>query len=84
MISQHRLYTGRVKFQRDKTTVKPEAEALEGQFIVVEALWLIEEGPFEGQWHMGITDYHRYRLAPNIFWMPSGDLVDLKEIPLEE
>lgn len=49
-------------------TLRPEAIPWVGHRDVWEALWFIDDGPYAGQWAMGLTTYTR------LGWVPLEDL----------
>lgn len=55
--------------------LKPGAHAFIGTTIEWEVAWIIEEGPYEGEWAM--VPAH-YATRPPFAWAPSGDLTPVE------
>lgn len=79
-----------VPFERFIATFKPEhmddlrLEARDwiGWRGVWEAVWLIDEGAFEGQYACAVVPMQDKAPPADAFvWVPSGDLVDLLAAP---
>lgn len=51
-------------------TLRPEAVAFIGQCITWQALWRIEDGPYEGDWAMQEVGALHFP-----YWVPSRDVV---------
>lgn len=81
-IERYRFYRATVRIRRgDGWDVKPEAEALDGQRVHVEAMYGLDAedcgGKYDGElamWFVG-ADRGRWPIA----WIASGDLVDVEE-----
>ena len=54
--------------------LRDEAPAAIGLRGVFAAAWLIEEGPYRGQWAMSPNDFERFRFG----WVPLCDLSDVE------
>jgi hypothetical protein len=55
--------------------LKPGAASFIGWRGIWEALWIIEDGPYEGQWAIGINDVsHQLKKQPPFIWVPGCDL----------
>lgn len=52
-------------------TLKPEALKFIGAIGFFEALWIIDEGKYKGQWAMGIPKEWG---SPDFIWVPECDL----------
>lgn len=55
---------------KDLTTLKPDAAVLVGKRFVFRALWLIDEGPYSGQW--ALMPDSKWTSG----WVPEEDLAD--------
>lgn len=56
--------------------LKPDALPLAGAVGEFEALWVIDDGDYEGEWAMLMP--HGWRTG-NAIWCPSGDLTLVSE-----
>lgn len=63
--------------------MKPQAEALDGGEIVVSTGWKVDDGIYVGEWAMIIEDTPILDPEREVLWLASGDLTDLRRLPLD-
>lgn len=60
--------------------LKNPARALIGRELCWEAVWIIEEGPYEGQWAWApIPEDEDLNPRPFMGWVPTCDLAEVEE-----
>lgn len=71
---------------KNLNTLKQSGKALIGQTLEYQAGWIIEDGPYKGDWAMSFSNQEVRRLLLScqeidFCWVPLCDLKDVKPLP---
>lgn len=58
-----------------RDNLKPDVEDFIGRRLRWRAMWIIEDGPYEGQ--IAWMPVHAHEFAPGVAWVPTEDLTDI-------